>query len=92
MYRMVHTRYDRHIRFDCHLLGRDFISHRPHDVRCRSDKGNPVSLTGIYKFRIFRQESIPRMDRIHIFLFGNPDDGLDIQIRIDRSFIRIQLI
>ncbi len=58
----------------------------------RSDESNPRRLAARRKLRILRQESVPRMDRVHPVLLGDTNDIVHIQIRVDRFLPRTDQI
>ena len=89
---MVNARNDRNICLNSHLLRGDLITHALHQIAGRSDKFDAGCLTGTYKVRILRKESVTGMDRIAIRLLRDLNDTLDIQICINRAFLRVEHI
>ena len=62
------------------LPGRYLIAQSLDNLRRRSDKDDAIIFTGLGEIRVFRQESVPRMNGICPNLSGNPDDLVDVQV------------
>ena len=56
-----------------------------------STKDNSVFLKGVGKVFIFRQETIARMNRLHVILDTNVDDIINVEILSDGALVSIQL-
>ena len=84
---MIYTWDDRYVCLDSHLFGGNLVSHGVHNVAGRSDKCDAVSFAGIYKIRVFGKESVTGMNCIYTGIKGDFDNGINIQICIDWSFI-----
>ena len=55
-------------------------------------KTMPFFLTGIHKVGILGKKAVSGMDGVYVRRKGDPDDGVDIQVGVDGTLVRIQRI
>ena len=89
---VVHAGNDRNLCGDGHFFGGDLVSHGVHDIAGRSDENDAVFLTGIHKVGILGKKAVSGMDGVYVRRKGDPDDGVDIQVGVDGTLVRIQRI
>ena len=56
-------------------------------MRRRADEGDAGFLAGAGKVSVFAQKAVAGMDGIDIVMLGQIDDGRDVQIGLERTFV-----
>ena len=78
----IRPRKQRHSDLPCQRAGGMFQTEQTDLFRRRSDKDNPILLTGSGKICIFTEESITRMNSLCSRFLRRTNDLIDIQIRL----------
>src|SRR5439155_1415203 len=76
------TRRSRNTRFLGQGAADGLVFQRIHGPRIWADKPNVAAFAHICEVRIFRQETIPRVNRIDIGDFGGADNAIDAEIAL----------
>ena len=76
---------DWNTRLNGDLAGRGFVAEGVHGVGLGPDEGDAVSGTGIDEIRVFRQQTIARVNGIGPAFARDPDDFLNREIGRDRA-------
>ena len=71
---------------------RGLVAHVFQQLRRWTNEGDALARTSPCKLRVFRKESIARMNHRHALLLGERDDALDIEVSADRALRRIELV
>ena len=71
----------------CNGLGRQLVAHLREDVRRRADEGDTGFLAGAGEISVFAQKAVAGMDGIDIVMLGQINDGRDVQIGLERTFV-----
>src|SRR5258708_31069222 len=58
------------------------VAHEPYLLAGRTDEGNLRRGADVRKLGVFREESVPRMDRVGASDLGRGDDPRDVEIRV----------
>ncbi len=66
------------------LPGLGLVAQALEHLHLGTDEDDPRALTGTGEFRIFGQESVPGVDRVHLIFLGQRDDPLDVEVGPDR--------
>ena len=82
--RPIAAGHGRHLRLFCQLFARDLVSHRRHRRHRRPDEFDLAASAHLGEMIVFRQKSIPRMNRLHIRDLRGRDDAGNIQITFRR--------
>ena len=78
----VAARNRRHLRFARQLLARDLVADRRHRLDRRADEFDPAAPANLREVVVLSQESITRMDRLHVGDLGGGNDPRDVEVRL----------
>ncbi len=73
----------RHTGLNRHLAGAGLVTKGAHGFGLGTDKGDAGGSAGVHEIGVFRQQAIPRVDRICARGLGNADDLFDRQIGLN---------
>ncbi len=82
--RVVRAGDDRHARPPRKLARGQLVAQHLEQLRRRPDKDDPRLVARPREIGIFRQEPVPRVNRVHPVLFRRGDDSRDVEIGRDR--------
>ena len=69
-----------HTRLAHRLAGRDLVSHRADGRAGRADEFDVAVLTNLGEMRVFGEEPVTGVDRLHVAHFGGADNAVDLEI------------
>ena len=75
---------DRHLCLVRDVASDDLIAELIEDFRFGTDEDHPRFGTGASKMSVFGEEAVAGMDGVNLVLPGEADDGIDVEIRLDR--------
>ena len=76
----VAARHDGHTRLAHRLAGRDLVSHRADGRAGRADEFDVAALTNFGEMRVFGEEPVTGVDRLHVAHFGGADNAVDLEV------------
>jgi len=86
--RAVRARHHGHARLDRLGTRGGLVGELVHHVDGRADEGDARGVTRLNELGRLREETVARVDRVHVVLLGDPDDLLDVEVCLDSGLGR----
>ncbi len=68
------------------FAGGGLVTERVEQFGVRTNEGDAGALAGSRQCRVFGEEAVAGMNGVDVFIDGEIDDGIDVQIGLDRAF------
>ena len=89
---LFQARHDGHAGPDRQSAGGRLVTEQLEQLRAGSHERDAGLLARTRERRVLRQEPVARMNRVHVLLFGQGDDAIDVEIGLHRAHAAADLI